>query len=56
MGLTQETLAAMSGLNRSYVGEIERGVVEVSAINLHRIAEALGLRLSELITLYEQES
>ena len=55
LGLSQESLAAVCGLNRSYVGEVERGSVEISAINLQRIADGLNLKLSELIRLYEEE-
>lgn len=56
LGLSQEALAAVCGLNRSYVGEIERGTVEISAINLQRIADGLNIKLSELIRLYEEKN
>lgn len=56
LGLSQEALAALCGLNRSYVGEVERGSVEISAINLKRIADGLKIKLSELIRLYEEEN
>jgi transcriptional regulator with XRE-family HTH domain len=56
LGLSQEALAAIAGINRSYLGEIERGEVELSAINLQRIADGLGIKLSELILLYENEN
>lgn len=56
LGLSQESLAALSGLNRSYIGEIERGMVEISAINLQRIADGLRIKLSELVRLYEEEN
>jgi transcriptional regulator with XRE-family HTH domain len=55
LGLSQEALAALAGLNRTYVGEIERGVVDVSAVNLQHIANALGIKLSDLIRFYEEE-
>lgn len=55
LGLSQEALAALAELNRSYVGEIERGEVDVSAVNLQHIADALGIKLSDLIRLYEEE-
>lgn len=55
MALSQEALAALAGLNRTYIGEIERGVVDVSAIKLQHIANALGINLSDLIRLYEEE-
>jgi transcriptional regulator with XRE-family HTH domain len=47
-GLSQEALAFASGLDRSYLGAIERGEKNVSLVNIHRIAEALGTGPSEL--------
>jgi transcriptional regulator with XRE-family HTH domain len=54
IGLSQEGLAALADLNRTYIGEIERGTVDVSAINLKRISEALGIKFSELIQMCEE--
>lgn len=56
LGLSQEALAALAGVNRTYLGEIERGAVDVSALYLQRIADGLDLKLSELIRLYEEDS
>lgn len=55
LGISQEGLAALSELNRTYIGEIERGAVSVSVVTLQKIADGLNLKLSELILLYEQE-
>jgi transcriptional regulator with XRE-family HTH domain len=49
-GLSQERLALESGLDRTYVGGIERGERNPSYSSLLRLADALGVRLSELIT------
>lgn len=46
--LSQEGLALEAGLDRSYVGSIERGTSNVALINIHRIAGALGVSVSEL--------
>jgi len=54
--LSQESLAALSDLNRNYIGEVERGEVSISVIALEKIANGLGIKLSELITLYEQST
>lgn len=41
-GLSQEQLAHLADLDRSYMGGIERGERNVSLDNIHRIARALG--------------
>ncbi|MGC1273733.1 MAG: helix-turn-helix transcriptional regulator [Planctomycetaceae bacterium] len=49
-GHSQEAFAAIVGLHRTYIGAIERGEQNVSLRNLCRIADALAVPLSELIT------
>ena len=48
-GLSQEALALESGLDRSYVGGIERGTRNVSYLNLLRIAAGTQVGLDEII-------
>ena len=48
LGLSQEALALSCGLDRSYVGAIERGESNVSLINIHRLADGLKVRTAEL--------
>ena len=48
-GMSQESLALASDLDRSYVGGVERGERNVAVLNLRKIAASLGLKLSELL-------
>lgn len=47
--MSQEALADAAGINRTHMGEVERGKRNVSYLHLCRIADALGLELSELL-------
>jgi len=49
-GWSQERLAEQSDLNRSYVGEIERGSVIASLHTVEKLAGALGVAPSVLVT------
>ena len=51
---SQERLAAESDLNRTYVGEIERGSAVPSLLTLQKLAQALGLACSALVAHSEQ--
>jgi transcriptional regulator with XRE-family HTH domain len=53
-GVSQEELAHRADLDRTYVSGIERGRRNPTVESLVSIAEALGLRLSRLITVAEQ--
>jgi transcriptional regulator with XRE-family HTH domain len=53
-GLSQEALAAESGLHRTYIGSVERGERNLSLQNLQAISGALNCTASEL--LHEAES
>tara|TARA_R110000850_G_scaffold276940_1_gene421031 strand:- start:27900 stop:28145 length:246 start_codon:yes stop_codon:yes gene_type:complete len=49
LGMSQEALALNVGLDRSYMGGIERGEHNVAIMNLLKIASALGLKPSDLL-------
>ena len=47
-GISQENLAALSGLDRTYIGGIERGERNPTLKNIVKIAAALQISPSEL--------
>ncbi len=50
-GLTQEQLAERSGLDYTTIGALERGVFNPSLKTAEKIASAMGMGVTELITL-----
>jgi transcriptional regulator with XRE-family HTH domain len=55
-GLTQEQLAHAAGVDRTFVSMVERGINQTSIRVLFRLAAALGVSATELISLTEQQS
>jgi ribosome-binding protein aMBF1 (putative translation factor) len=53
-GWSQELLSEHADLNRSYVGEVERGRVVESILTLRKLAEALQLSTAGLLARCEQ--
>jgi transcriptional regulator with XRE-family HTH domain len=50
-GISQEELADIAGLHRTYVGSVERGERNISVDNMEALANAMGLDISELLSL-----
>ena len=48
-GLSQEGLADLAGLHRTYIGSVERGERNISIDNIERLAKALGCQVVELL-------
>lgn len=48
-GLSQEALADLAGLHRTYVGSVERSERNVSIDNMERLAKALEVDIAELL-------
>ncbi|HEY9086301.1 MAG TPA: helix-turn-helix transcriptional regulator [Candidatus Tyrphobacter sp.] len=48
-GISQERLADLAGLHRTYVGSIERAERNVSVDNIERLARALGVQPATLL-------
>lgn len=47
-GLSQEDLADLAGIHRTYLSSLERGQRNVGLDNIHALAVALGVKTSEL--------
>ncbi len=50
LGLSQEELGDLAGLDRTYVGGIERGERNVAALNIAKLAKALRVKPEKLLT------
>lgn len=48
-GMSQEKLALLAGVDRSYFGRVERGDNNMAILTLVKIAEALEVTVSELM-------
>lgn len=49
-GLSQEALAELAGVSRAYFGRVERGDADLSVTVLHKIAAALGVPATDLLS------
>lgn len=47
-GLSQEKFALKIGMDRTYFASVENGKRNISIVNLEKIANGLGISLSEL--------
>ena len=48
-GLSQEKLAALAGIHRVYMGQVERGEKNIGVVNLEKIAKALEVDIRVLV-------
>ncbi|MEG1865158.1 MAG: helix-turn-helix transcriptional regulator [Alistipes sp.] len=49
-GLSQEKLAELAGLHRTYIGMIERAEKNLTLLNIVKIAQALKVSVATLLT------
>ena len=54
--LTQESLGELTGINYKYIGEIERGEKNPTAVIIYKISKALQVPVSEIFSLEEDTS
>lgn len=47
-GYSQEHLADLAGLDRSYMGHIERGEKNITLLKIHQISDALKISVSDI--------
>jgi transcriptional regulator with XRE-family HTH domain len=55
-GISQEKLAELADIHRTYVGDVERGTRNIALVNMTRLAAALGVPLSKLIERMERQA
>ena len=55
-GLSQESLADLSGLSRNHVSDIERNVAVPTVDALYKLSVGLNIRLSDLILEWEKHA
>lgn len=48
-GISQEQLADLAELDRTYISGVERGIRNISLLNIVKIADALEVNPSELL-------
>ena len=48
-GLSQEALADLAGLHRTYVSSVERGKRNISLANIEKLAKALQVSMAKLM-------
>ncbi len=49
-GWTQEDLGILTKMSKTFLGDVERGQKSITVVNLERVAKALKVPLSLLVT------
>ena len=49
VGISQEQLADLASLDRTYIGGIERGERNITILNLKKVADAIGIPLKDIV-------
>ena len=56
LGISQEELGERADLHRTYIGDIERGLRNVSLVNIEKIVRALNISIADFLTRYDVEA
>ncbi len=48
-GISQEELADLAGVHRTYIGMIERGEKNITLLSINKISKALKIKIADLI-------
>lgn len=48
-GISQERLAEMAGIDRSYMGNIERGEKNITLKKVYEICDALEIKIQDIV-------
>ena len=48
-GISQERLAEMAGIDRSYMGNIERGEKNITLKKAYEVCDALDIKIQDLV-------
>lgn len=54
-GWSQETLALNAGLDRTFVGAVERAERNITLATAEKLAKALGMTVADLLTPYRED-
>ena len=49
LGYSQEELSFKTGLHRTYISSVERGKRNISITNIKKLADALDLKMQDLV-------
>ena len=52
--ISQEQLAELAGVHRTYIGMIERAEKNITLCNIEKIANALKIEIKDLLVPYEE--
>jgi transcriptional regulator with XRE-family HTH domain len=56
LAISQEDLASLTGLHRTYIGAIERGERNLGLINIVKLARALKISPSDLLVDFDSRT